>query len=688
MTRMFYKTYLIFGSLVLLLVLGIFAAYAITTQAQTGSEPADKGPAINITFPVPELGNCKSKNDCEKYCSDASHMQACIAFAKSHGLMNDKEVAQSQKFAVAIQNGGGPGGCTSPESCRSYCSDINNLQVCLDFAKKQGIANDDIKQGEKIRAYLQAGGKMPGGCTSKESCQNYCGDFSHTQECFNFAKNAGIEQERGGPQGGPGGGGMTAEQFQKLQQLTASGQTPGGCTSKDSCESYCSNSEHQKECLDFAIKVGFMTADQAQKIQASGGKGPGGCDSQSSCQTYCNDPTHQQECIAFGKEHGLISQDEANRIQQGSTRMREGIDEAPEGVKSCIKTSLGTSTIQNIESGSFMPGPGIVDQMKDCFDKFGHSMNPNNAFQNAPPQVQSCIKDKLGNSFNDIISGKTMPTPEMADSLRVCFSQIKMFGPGQGGFNGSSTGGMMAPPPGIENFLQSAPPEIQACLKQQLGTDFQAKIKNGGGMGPDMGEKIKNCMMQFRPQIPGQMMNEERENENEGRFGSSTFPKPPMMPNGRNNFNGQMPPYPGPGQMMGGYGSGTQGNYPMPYNQGGQMMGGYGSGTPQIPSQAGPMMGGFSSSTPGSYPMMPYNNPNGPSGYGSGTPYNQPMMNQSMPYNSGANPQYQNPPPPSGSTAPPPPPPGTTQSPTTTHSSLPSPFAFLIQILQSFLGIR
>lgn len=623
-----------FGLPVLIVGLALFAAYAITTKAQINSSSTDNGASLNISFPVPELGNCTSKDDCQNYCNDPSHMDACIAFAKSHGLMTSEEVKQSQKFAEALQGGAGPGGCTTPESCQSYCSDIANLPACLSFAKSHGINNSDISQGEKIQAYLASGGKMPGGCTSKESCEAYCGDFSHAEECYNFAKSAGIEQgpSGNGPQegqGGPNGGMPTPEQFQKLQQLAQSGQTPGGCTSKDSCESYCSNPDHQQECMDFAVKAGFMTPEEEAQAKAAGGKGPGGCDSKESCDAFCNDPANQQTCFDFGKEHGLISQDDLKNIQQGSLRMREGIDQAPDEVKSCIETSLGTSTIQDIQSGNFMPGPDTANQMKDCFEKFGHSMNANNPFQNAPQGVISCVKDKLGDAANDVISGKSMPTPEMADSLRVCFSQMQMFGgpQGQGGFNGSSTGGMM-PPPGIQNFLQSAPPEIISCIKQQLGDDFATKIQNGGGLGPDVGEKIKTCMEQFRPQMPqGQMMNQEN-----GQFGSSSFQGNPMIPG--QNLNGQMPPYPGQGGMMG---SGTQ-YYPSPEQQ------------QQIQQQ---------------------------------------MINQPMPYNaSGTYSEYPSPPsgteyqfqpPPTNQSAPLPPP-------TTSPQSLgPSPFAF---ILQALLGIR
>ena len=210
----------------LILALGVFIAFTIYAQTDTTTEAEGGGTSINITFPVPELGNCTSKNTCRKYCDDPANATACIAFAKSHGLVNDEEAEESINFAQAIRGGAGPGGCTTPDACKKFCSSLDNLQACLDFAKSHNIQNEDTNQAQKVRDFIASGGQTPGGCTNKEACAKYCSDFSHAEECLAFAKAAGITQQQGNIKNN--GHIPTAEQLQKLSELAKAGETPGG----------------------------------------------------------------------------------------------------------------------------------------------------------------------------------------------------------------------------------------------------------------------------------------------------------------------------------------------------------------------------------------------------------------------------------------------------------------------------
>lgn len=483
---------------IIILSAGIFIAYSIHAEtADTSGVAASTNAEAQITFPVAELGSCGSKQECKKYCDNPVNASACIAFAESHGLMNKEEASRSRRFTEAVRSGGGPGGCTTPGECKSFCSNLNNLEVCLDFAKSQGIKDDDIDQAEKISAFLKSGGKTPGNCSNKEACQKYCGDFTRAEECAAFAKAAGVLQRRGG-EGRDKERVPTEEQLLKLQELAANGQTPGGCTSKDECESYCEDSNHTQECVDFGVKAGFIKAEEAEKIKKLGGKGPGGCSSETSCRRFCSSPANQEECFNFGKEHGFISENESKDIKEGWVRMRAGIDQMPREVRSCVEALIGSSTIQGIESGEFVPGPEMASHMRNCFEKFGEELKANDPFRNAPPEISSCLREKLGAAADDIASGNSAPTPEMADTFRVCAEQIKLFRPNdtnQGRFGSSSQG----VPPGIGRFIESAPPQIEECLKNSFGDDFKAQIM-AGAINPGVSDKIKTCMMQFRPQ--------------------------------------------------------------------------------------------------------------------------------------------------------------------------------------------
>ena len=65
--------------------LGLFFLVA-PVFAQSDQEIAKK---YGITFPIAELGNCVDVASCKTFCDDPKNHQICIDFAKKHNL--DKE---------------------------------------------------------------------------------------------------------------------------------------------------------------------------------------------------------------------------------------------------------------------------------------------------------------------------------------------------------------------------------------------------------------------------------------------------------------------------------------------------------------------------------------------------------------------------------------------------------------------
>jgi hypothetical protein len=294
----------------------VFAqAVSSTVIVSTSTLATSTAATPQITFPIPALGNCASKDACHAYCEVAANMQACTTFAQSHGLVTKEAADKSKKFATLIQSAdGGPGGCTTPQACAAFCATTDHLDACVAFAKLHGLDNNQSAQGEKILKFIKSGGQLPGGCTSQDSCEAYCSNLAHAAQCLQFAQSAGITSSTVMMQG-PGmrednDGSSTPRVaniniLQKFAELVASGETPGGCTTIDTCQTYCSVATHREECLTFAVKAGLVSAEQANERKESGFKGPGGCDSQESCAAYCADTTHQAECMAFAKERGL-----------------------------------------------------------------------------------------------------------------------------------------------------------------------------------------------------------------------------------------------------------------------------------------------------------------------------------------------------------------------------------------------
>ena len=487
------------------------------TQDVQATTPVVSTTTQGIIFPVQELGNCSSKENCKNYCNQTGNMDACIAFAKTHGLMNNEEASRAGNFKKILQSGGGPGGCKGPEECRTFCSSVSNLEACVGFAKthKLSASDEDAGKAEKLADYIKNGGQMPGGCTTRESCQTYCGDFSHAQECFDFAQKAGLEQNRGKGEGLSSG--IPPGQFQKFIELVKKGETPGGCKSKDGCESYCKDSSHSAECVKFGREIGAISQEQADKIQKLGGKGPGGCTSQEACSSYCNDPLHREECFKFGEENGLIPKEKIERMKSGMTQMTMGLSQMPAEVATCVQSTLGVSNLEDIQSSQVMPGEEIGEKIHECFDKFGHKENPQGAFREIKDDVKSCLRQKLGDAFSNIVSGQTQPSQSDAETFRVCSEQARIENDDSGD-NGERIG----------KFLRSAPPRVAQCVKDKLGVQSDRLASGQRPSDDDMG-KIKECFNEFQggqqgenrqmmmPASGAQMMSPVRQKEIENK---------------------------------------------------------------------------------------------------------------------------------------------------------------------------
>jgi hypothetical protein len=242
--------------------------------------------AIDVQYPVAELGNCGNQIECQNYCNDLSHKDACLTFAQNNGLMSASDVQMAKSFPAI-----GPGNCKTDEDCKAYCDDATNAQECLTFAEKYKV----MPQAEidKAKDFLNSAG--PGGCKDQQDCKKYCDQLSHQGECVDYATQKGV---------------MTADQAQ-LAKKAQSGQTPGGCKTKQECESYCNDGTHSEECLNFAEANGLISSEDAARARKLGlGVGPGGCKGRE-CKAYCDDSSHVTECLDYAVQKGLMSPEDA-----------------------------------------------------------------------------------------------------------------------------------------------------------------------------------------------------------------------------------------------------------------------------------------------------------------------------------------------------------------------------------------
>ncbi|OGF87137.1 hypothetical protein A3B19_01775 [Candidatus Giovannonibacteria bacterium RIFCSPLOWO2_01_FULL_46_32] len=128
---------------------------------------------------------CRGKEECDAYCSQEEHFDACFDFALAAGFIDPKDAEMARKT-----RGKGPGGCRGKDECDSFCQQEGNMETCAQFAYDNGMMTK-----EEFEMMKKTGGKGPGGCKSKEECESFCNDVNNQETCFNFAKENGMMQE-------------------------------------------------------------------------------------------------------------------------------------------------------------------------------------------------------------------------------------------------------------------------------------------------------------------------------------------------------------------------------------------------------------------------------------------------------------------------------------------------------------
>ena len=486
MTRTFYNYFFSF----VVLVTGVFLSLVFIASATSKDD---------IVYPVAELGGCTNETECRSYCDDAAHIDECLNFAEQHNLMSEADLQHARQFAGT---GGGerPGGCTSPQECQQYCEDINNMDECVDFAEKHGfMEGEELEEARKVQRALRGGATLPGGCRSKQECEAYCEDPENMEQCITFAESAGfmkpdelqeakkvLKAVRAGHRPPPCRGERECDEYcsapenfeqcitfaeaadlippeelkQAKQALVAirKGVRPPRCRGERECDEYCSQPEHAKECIDFAVAAGFMTEKDAELARKTGGRGPGGCRGEDECEAFCQNEANEEACFNFAKEHDLISPDQLREMEEGKNRLLEAVESSPPEVRDCFASQVGDGVIEAIRSGSRRPSRDMGEVIRRCFEELG-------------PQL-------FGPQGGEGEHGEGGFGPPAGGG-----------GPGFGDEHGSGPPGEgFGPRP--EDVLQRVPPEARECVKNALGPDGNARGSGG------IGDVVRRCVQE------------------------------------------------------------------------------------------------------------------------------------------------------------------------------------------------
>ncbi len=277
--------------------------------------------AVSVGYPIKELGNCGSKDACKAHCDLPANRPACVNFARAHGI--ETSVGASEGRAPAERPGGGLAGitfpisdlgnCGSAEECKVYCDLPQNRQPCFNFAYKHGLG------GGKKAAEELSGLSFPipelGNCGSMAECEVYCSQPDHRSACNEYAKARGFEPPK--QMAGPGGCGSPEEcdaycsnpahreeceaawqehcaphpDWPECQKGPGGSGGPGGCTSDEECRAYCESHPDDEAC-----QRGREEWCQKHPEECKEQRGPGGCVSEEECRLYCEQNPNNENC--------------------------------------------------------------------------------------------------------------------------------------------------------------------------------------------------------------------------------------------------------------------------------------------------------------------------------------------------------------------------------------------------------
>ncbi|OGY64768.1 MAG: hypothetical protein A3I24_04445 [Candidatus Harrisonbacteria bacterium RIFCSPLOWO2_02_FULL_41_13b] len=326
----------------------------------------EKAPLAEIIYPVAELGNCGTEFECRAYCDQPENLNKCVAFAESHGLMTKEDADLARKFKDVVKNGG-PGGCNSQQSCEAYCNDIDHIDTCLVFAEQHEIlSGKELEEAKKVQSAIKRGAKMPGNCRSKGACEAYCTNSDNMDECIAFAKENGFmtEEEL-----------REVEKFLPLMksgQTPGACKSKTACEAYCEAEG---NFDECIAFAEKAGLISDEELKHIDKFKKAGGVGPGGCRGRS-CQTYCEKPENQKACFAWAKENGFIEEADLRRMEEGKQQLKKALEQMPPEAKECVDAIIGPGGLEGDFVGGPEIGDQIRVCFEQAFSQFSGPGGP------------------------------------------------------------------------------------------------------------------------------------------------------------------------------------------------------------------------------------------------------------------------------------------------------------------------
>ncbi|MEK7651214.1 MAG: hypothetical protein AAB377_01650 [Patescibacteria group bacterium] len=337
------------------------------------------------------------------------------------------------------------------------------LIVSAFFAINGASAQTPIAPAVNPAANIQYPIAELGNCASESSCRTYCDDVANSAACISFAEKNNL---------------MSKDEVRLAKNFEKSGKKgPGGCTSKDGCETYCNDSANINECVAFAEQNNLMSKDQlaeAKKVQAAIASGvkPPACGGKQACDKYCSDSTHVEECMAFAKAAGFMTPEEAQNSDKVIAAIKKGVKPPACRGKECDKYCSDSAHTE--ECIAFSEAAGMMTSEQATVARKTGGKGPG-----------GCVGKEQCDAFcNDSANQETCFSFGRDNGL-IPPEQLQKMEEGKKQFTGS---------------LNQAPAQVLTCISGVVGADSLEKFKTGTLMPPrDIGDKIGECFRQGMP---------------------------------------------------------------------------------------------------------------------------------------------------------------------------------------------
>lgn len=263
-------------------------------------------------------GNCRSKQQCETYCAAPEHTDECFAFAEKAGMIPPEELENAKKMMALIKSGDAPQACRQgKEQCQEYCSDKSHADECANFMVKAGFMKPEDAEMYKKTGGKGPGGCKGDEC--KEYCnvpehQNVCFKFAEesglipkeqleemkkNQERFTESLKQMPDSVSQCIESAVG-----ADVWQKIKSGSMMPSPAMGETVKRCFDKFMQTEQEKRKPME--------GGQQGEQGNFEGGKvemqqkrmGPGGCSSPEDCQKFCSDPANKEICSNFGGSQG------------------------------------------------------------------------------------------------------------------------------------------------------------------------------------------------------------------------------------------------------------------------------------------------------------------------------------------------------------------------------------------------